>query len=44
MIVFTLKRKCLGEWLEKYGSKSIYFEIYTKKQLLQAIDIIKNLE
>lgn len=41
---FYLKKKMFRKWLEKYGSKSIYFEIYTKKQLLQAIDIIKNLE
>ena len=24
------------------GEKSIYFEVYTKKQLLQAIEIIKS--
>ena len=27
-------------FLEK-GERSIYFEVYTKKQLLQAIDILK---
>ena len=28
-------------YIEK-GQKSIYFEVYTKKQLLQAIEIIKS--
>lgn len=41
---FYLKKKMFRKWLEKYEPKSIYFEIYTKKQLLQAIEIIKNLE
>lgn len=37
-------RKLLDEIYIKTGQKSIYFEIYTKKQLLQAIEIIKNYE
>lgn len=42
--VYPLKKKIFRKWLEENEPKSIYFEIYTKKQLLQAIDIIKNLE
>lgn len=46
--VFYLKKKMFIKhlndlYLEK-GEKSIYFEVYTKKQLLQAIEIIKNYE
>lgn len=46
--VFYLKKKMFikylnGRYLEK-GEKSIYFEVYTRKQLLQAIEIIKNYE
>jgi hypothetical protein len=37
-------RKLLDDIYNKTGQKSIYFEIYTKKNLLQAIDIIKNYE
>ena len=40
---FYLKKKMFRKWLEDNNPKSIYFEIYTKKQLLQAINIIKNL-
>lgn len=40
---FYLKKKMFRKWLEEHEPKSIYFEIYTKKQLLQAIEIIKNL-
>ena len=36
-----LFRKYLDTILETRNQKSIYFEIYTKKQLLQAVDIIK---
>jgi hypothetical protein len=36
-----LFRKYLDTILETRKQKSIYFEIYTKKQLLQAVDIIK---
>lgn len=46
--VFYLKKKMFikyldGLYLEK-GERSIYFEVYTRKQLLQAIEIIKNYE
>lgn len=40
---FYLKKKMFRKWLEDNHPKSIYFEIYTKKQLLQAINIIKDL-
>ncbi len=40
---FYLKKKMFRKWLENNHPKSIYFEIYTKKQLLQAIDIIRDL-
>lgn len=40
---FPIKKKLFRAWLEDHP-ESIYFEIYTKKQLLQAIDIINNLE
>ena len=36
-----LFRKYLDNKLEKEGIKSIFFEVYTKNQLLQALDIIK---
>lgn len=46
--VFYIKkklfRKYLDDKLEKENQKSIFFEIYTKKQLLQAVEIIKNYE
>jgi hypothetical protein len=41
---YPIKRKMFRKWLEENEPKSIYFEIYTKKQLLQAIEIIKNLK
>lgn len=41
--IFPLKKKMFRKWLEEHEPNSIYFEIYTKKQLLQAIEIIKNL-
>lgn len=40
---YPLKKKIFRKWLESKYPNSIYFEIFTKKQLLQAIDIIKNL-
>ena len=44
--VFYIKkklfRKYLDEVLSTTGKKSLYFEVYTKKQLLQAIDIVKS--
>lgn len=43
--VFYIKKKLfikyLDEILKTNGTKSLYFEVYTKKQLLQVIDIIK---
>lgn len=41
--LFPMKKKMFRKWLEENEPKSVYFEIYTKKQLLQAIDIIKSL-
>lgn len=41
--VYPIKRKLFRAWLEEHP-KSIYFEIYTKGQLLQAIEMIKNLK
>ena len=32
-----------NQFLDK-GERSLYFEVYTKKQLLQAIEIIKSYE
>lgn len=44
--VFYIKKKLFRKYLEdlyrQYNIKSIYFEIYTKTQLLDAIKIIKN--
>ena len=40
---YPLKKKIFRKWLESNYPNSIYFEIFTKKQLLQAIEIIKNL-
>lgn len=46
--VFYLKKKLFRKHLDdlflKTGQYSIYFEIYTKKQLLQAVDIVKKYE
>lgn len=43
--VFKYKKKLFREYLDTLertlGKKSIYFEIYTKRQLLQAIEIFK---
>ena len=41
---FYLKKKMFRKWLEENHPKSIFFEIYTKKQLLQAIETIKELK
>ena len=41
---YPLKKKIFRKWLESNYPNSIYFEIFTKKQLLQAIDIIKSLD
>lgn len=46
--VFYIKKKLFRKYLDekfiKTHQHSIYFEIYTKKQLLQAIEIIKEYE
>lgn len=46
--VFYIKKKLFRKYLDelylKTGQHSIFFEIYTKKQLLQALDIIKEYE
>lgn len=42
--VFPLKKKLFRKWLEEHQPKSIFFEVYTKRQLLQAVSIIKNLK
>ena len=46
--VYYIKKKLFRFYLDKVltetGQHSIFFEIYTKKQLLQAIDIIKHYE
>ena len=43
--VFYIKKKLFIKYLDnlyiKTGQRSMYFEIYTKRQLLQAIEIIK---
>lgn len=44
--VFYIKKKLFRKYLDgrlsTTGKKSLYFEVYTKKQLLQAIDIVKS--
>lgn len=46
--VFYIKKKMflkyLSDRLVSNGEMSVYFEIYTKKQLIQAIDLIKHFE
>lgn len=41
---FFIYKKLFRAWLEKNEPKSLYFEVYTKKQVLQAINIIKKIE
>ena len=41
---FPIKKKLFREWLENYCPNSIYFEVYSKKHILQAIDIIKKMK
>lgn len=41
--IYPLKKKLFRKLLESKFPNSIYFEIYNKRQLSQAIDIIKNL-
>lgn len=44
--IFYIKKKMFIKYLDDIlvntGRRSIYFEVYTKKQLLQAIEIIKD--
>ena len=40
---FPIKKKLFRGLLEKMETLVIYFEVYTKKQLLQAIEILKAL-
>lgn len=44
--VFYIKKKLFRKYLDRLlvttGKKSLYFEVYTKKQLLQTIDIVKS--
>jgi hypothetical protein len=41
--VFPVKKKLFRKSLEETHPEALFFEIYTKKQLLQAIQIIKKL-
>lgn len=41
--VFPIKKKMFRKYLEHSQQNTIFFEVYTKKQLLQAIEIIKKL-
>jgi hypothetical protein len=40
--VFYIKKKLFRKYLESWGRSVLYFELHSKKQLLQAIDIIKS--
>lgn len=40
--VHYIKKKLFRRYLDQQSEASIYFEIYSKKQLLQAIEIIKD--
>lgn len=42
--VFPLKRKLFRKYLETLSIPCMYFEVHTKKELLQVIDIIKDYE
>lgn len=42
--VFPIKKKLFRKWLEEHHPKSIYFEVYSKRQAQQAIEIIKSLD
>lgn len=41
--VFPVKKKLFRRFLEDNYPDALFFEVYTKKQLLQAIEIIKKL-
>lgn len=40
---FPIKKKLFRAYLEKHCPDALYFEIYSKRQLIQAVDIIKSL-
>ena len=40
--VFPIKKKLFRKWLEEHP-ECLYFEVYSKKNILQTIDIIKQL-
>ena len=40
--VFYIKKKLFRKYLESWDKPVLYFELYSKKQLLQAINIIKS--
>lgn len=42
--VFYIKKKLFLRYLDMKGVNAVYFEIYSKAQLLQAIEIIKSYE
>jgi len=42
--VFPYKKKLFRKYLEGFSEPILFFEIFTKKQLLQAIEIIKSYE
>lgn len=46
--VFYIKKKMFIKYLDNLniekGERSVYFEVYTRKQLLQAVEIIKSYE
>ena len=42
--LFPIKRKMFRGWLERNCPNSLYFEVFSKKHVEQAIDIIKNLK
>lgn len=41
---FPLKKKLFRKYLEQMETPCVYFEIHTKKELLEVIDIIKSYE
>lgn len=42
--VFPIKKKMFRKYLETWKKPVVYFEIYSKKQLLQAIEILRSYE
>ena len=41
--VFPIKKKLFRKYLESWKKRVVYFEIYSKKQLIQAIETIKSM-